>query len=141
MENKFAPYECQFTADDRKEFIAESITQLRKMSKLSQKEVASLLGVTQATYSTYERGRTEPPAEILVRLSYLFKTPVDVIVQVDRTAKTREDTQAQIDDLRQNMARLEEIKDGIPEQMQDIMKEMGALLNQVEKLNNSGALK
>lgn len=141
MENKFAPYKCQFTTEDRKEFIAESITQLRKMSKLSQKEVASLLGVTQATYSTYERGRTEPPAEILVRLSFLFKTSVDVIMQTDRTAKTREDTQAQIDDLRQQMAYLEQIKDSIPEQMQGVMGDLGALLNQVEKLNNSGLLK
>lgn len=141
MENRFAPYECQFTAEDRKQFIAESITQLRKRSGLSQKEVASLLGVTQATYSTYERGRTEPQAEILVRLSYLFKVPVDIIVQTDRTAKTREDTQAQIDDLRQHMANLEEIKDSIPEQMQGVMGELSALLNQVEKLNNSGALK
>lgn len=141
MDNKLTPYECQFSVEDRKQFISESITQLRKYAGYSQKEVAAWVGISQATYSAYERGRNEPPAEILVRLSYLFKTPVDVIVQVDRTAKTREDTQAQIDDLRQNMARLEEIKDGIPEQMQDIMKEMGALLNQVEKLNNSGALK
>lgn len=141
MENKLTPYECQFTVEDRKEFISESITQLRKMAKLSQKEVAAAVKVSQATYSAYERGRNEPPAEILVRLSYLFKTPVDVIMQTDRTAKTREDTQAQIDDLRQQMAYLEEIKDSIPEQMLDIMGDLGALLNQVEKLNNSGTPK
>ena len=141
MDNRLAPYECQFSLEDRKAFISESITQMRKIAKLSQKEVAAAVGVSQATYSAYERGRNEPPAEILVRLSFLFKTSVDVIMQTDRTAKTREDTQAQIDDLRQQMAYLEEIRDSIPEQMQGVMGELDALLNQVEKLNNSGALK
>lgn len=141
MDNRLSPYECQFSVEDRKEFISESITQLRKMARLSQKEVAAAVGVSQATYSAYERGRNEPPAEILVRLSFLFKTSVDVIMQTDRTAKTREDTQAQIDDLRQQMAYLEQIRDSIPEQMQGVMGDLGALLNQVEKLNNSGLLK
>jgi transcriptional regulator with XRE-family HTH domain len=108
------------------------------MSGLSQKEVAALLGMTQATYSTYERGRTEPPAEILVRLSYLFKTPVDVIVQTDRTALTREDAQAQIDDLRKQMEYLKGIKSENAGQMVEAIEALGALLNQVEKLNNSG---
>ena len=141
MENKLISYECQFSVEDRKQFIAESMTALRKRNKMSQKEVAACIGVSQATYSAYERGRNEPPAEMLVRLSFLFKTPVDVIMQTDRTAKTREDTQAQIDDLKQQMAYLQEIKDSIPEQMQGVMGELGALLNQVEKLNNSGSLK
>lgn len=137
MDNKFAPYECQFTAEDRKQFIAESITQLRKKSGLSQKEVASLLGTTQATYSTYERGRTEPPAEILVRLSYLFKAPVDVILQTDRTAKTREDAQVQINELKQQIAEFEKCKADMPEELQGLMGGLNLLLGQVEKLNNS----
>ena len=138
MENMLSPYESQFSADDRKQFIAESITQLRKAKNFSQKEVASWVGVSQATYSAYERGRNEPPAEILVRLSYLFKTPVDIIVQTDRTALTREGAQAQIDDLRKQMELLKDTRGENAEQMQEAIEALGALLNQVEKLNNSG---
>ena len=85
-----------FTIEERKKIISQTIADLRKLKGMSQKEVAAAIGVTQATYSTYERGRTEPPAEIIVRLSYLFDCPVDMIVQRDRQYRNAEELESQL---------------------------------------------
>ena len=143
MENMLAPYEGQFSQDERKQLIAQAINTLRKGKKYSQKEVAAALGITQATYSTYERGRTEPPAEILVRLAYLFGTSVDILVQKDRLAKTQGDVEKQIADLRKQ---IQECETQLAENSGDnpVAKEyltvMKGLLEQMERMNNSQML-
>ena len=143
MENMLAPYEGQFSQDERKQLIAQAINTLRKGKKYSQKEVAAALGITQATYSTYERGRTEPPAEILVRLAYLFGTSVDILVQKDRLAKTQGDVEKQIADLRKQ---IQECETQLAENGGDnpVAKEyltvMKGLLEQMERMNNSQML-
>lgn len=142
MDYTMEPYRKQFTVDDRKALIAQSIVQMRKGSGLSQKEVAAAVGVAQATYSAYERGRNEPPAEVLVRLSYLFKVPVDVLVQKERLHKTSDDAQRQIEELKQQLKDFEEqfAENGgdNPVAMQ-FLKAMGQLADQMELLNNSSA--
>lgn len=82
--NVLAPYEKQFDVVTRKEMVAQMLQELRKARDLQQKEVAEILGVSPQTYNGYEKGRNEPPVEILVRLSFLYSVPVDIIVQRDR---------------------------------------------------------
>lgn len=108
MEHTLAPYERQFSVEERKLMVAQTIGQLRKAKGLSQKETAALIGVTQATLSAYERGRNEPPVEIIVRLSYLFGCPVDILVQRDRLMRTSVDALEQLEDLRRKIAECEE---------------------------------
>ena len=98
MENKLAPYECQFTIEERKKITAHTLQELRKAKGYSQKEVASYIQVKPATFNTYETGRTEPPIEVLVRLSYLYQTPIDYLVQKDRQYRTATDLQALLDE-------------------------------------------
>ena len=142
MSNPFAPYECQFSEDERKRMIGQTVSSIRKGKNLSQKEVASMLGISQATYSTYERGRTEPPIEILVRLSYLFDCPVDILVQRDRLARTNEDAQKQIDELRRQLQECEEqmaANGGDNPVAQAFLESMNALLRETELLNGTAA--
>lgn len=141
MENKLTPYESQFSSDDRKQFIAESLIRLRKLKKYAQKEVAGWIGISQATYSAYERGRNEPPAEMLVRLSYLFGVSLDEIVQKARFAKTRADTQQEIDELKKYVEYLKEERDKIPGEMQEVLGNLSSVIEQVEKLNNADGMK
>ena len=89
-ENPFAPYELQFDVKERKAMVAEMITQLRKSTGYQQKEVASLLGISPQTYNGYEKGRNEPPIEILVRISFLYNMPMDILTQRDRQHKDGE---------------------------------------------------
>ncbi len=91
MEEMQLAYKGEFTVEQRKIMTAEVLQELRKARKLSQKEVAAHLNIPATTYNTYESGRTEPPIEILVRLSHLYGMPIDIIVQRDRTYTTAED--------------------------------------------------
>lgn len=106
MQNE-AKYNNLFTLEERKKIIAQSIGELRKAKGLSQKEVAGEIGVSQASYSAYERGRNEPPAEILVRLSYLFNCPVDILVQRDRLYRDASEALKQAEQYRAQIAQLE----------------------------------
>ena len=142
MDYTLAPYECQFSIDERKRMVAQCMAQLRKGKGLSQKEAAALIGVSQATYSAYERGRNEPPVEVIVRLSYLFDCPVDVLVQRDRLARTNEDAQKQIDELKRQLQECEEqmaANGGDNPVAQAFLESMNALLRQTEQLNSSAA--
>ena len=101
-------YNGEFTIEQRKIMTAQVLQELRKTQKLSQKEVAAKLNIPATTYNTYESGRTEPPIEILVRLSYLYGVPVDLIVQRDRTYRTADDVGRQLAEFRQRMAEFDQ---------------------------------
>ena len=107
MEEMQILYNGEFTNEERKLMTAQMLQELRKGKKLSQKEVAAHLNIPATTYNTYESGRTEPPMEILVRLSFLYEVSVDLIVQRDRTYKTADDVGRQLAEYREQMAGLE----------------------------------
>jgi transcriptional regulator with XRE-family HTH domain len=136
MVHKDLKYNNLFTVEERKKIIAQSMADLRKSTGLSQKEAAASIGISQATYSAYERGRNEPPAEILVRLSYLFKCPIDILVQRDRVYRDANDALKQVEQLHAQMLQLEEdmSKNGgeneTAKAMMEVMKKMGEALVQ-----------
>jgi len=57
------------------------LKQYRNNLKLSQQEVANIIGVSQKTYCNYESGVTEPSSEILVKLADLFHTSLDSLIR------------------------------------------------------------
>lgn len=89
-------YNNLFTQAERKDLIAQTLKILRNGKRLTQQEVAEKLDIQTQTYATYERGRNEPPAEILVRLSYLYDVPVDIIIQRDNVFKDKESIKNEI---------------------------------------------
>ena len=107
MEEMQLAYKGEFTVEQRKIMTAEALQELRKARKLSQKEVAAHLNIPATTYNTYESGRTEPPIEILVRLSHLYGMPIDIIVQRDRTYGTAEDVGRKMAAFKQDIAELD----------------------------------
>ena len=107
MENMQIAYNGEFTIEQRKIMTAQALQELRKGKKLSQKEVAAYLKIPATTYNTYESGRSEPPIEILVRLSHLYEMPIDIIVQRDRTYGTADDVCRQMADFKDQLAELD----------------------------------
>ena len=97
-------YNGEFTDEQRKIMTAQSLRDLRKLKKMSQKEVAAYLNIPATTYNTYESGRTEPPIEILVRLSYMYNVSVDIIVQRDRTFGSADDLIKKVEDYQKEVA-------------------------------------
>ncbi len=117
MYEKLKKYNYLYNKQERKELIARNIIELRKNARLQQKEVAELLKVQYQTYRNYESGASEPPAEMLVRLSKLYEKPVDIIIGADDYSKDKdkarkifEEQEREISELR---AKVEAEKDEI----------------------------
>lgn len=108
MDSTQNAYNGEFTIEERKAMTAQVLQQLRKGKKLSQKEVAAIVKIPATTYNTYESGRTEPPMEILVRLSYLYGVPVDFIVQRNRTFVTDDDINRQLAAYKEQIAEMDQ---------------------------------
>lgn len=81
---EYETYGKYFEVDERKKLVGEVLAGLRKVAKLSQKDLADYLDIKPGTYSTYENGTRECPAEIIVRLSILYDVPTDTLLQVSR---------------------------------------------------------
>lgn len=126
-------YNNLFTVEERKKIVAQTMGELRKAKGLSQKEVAAAIDVSQATYSAYERGRNEPPIEIIVRLSYLFGCPVDILVQKERLFRNAADVVKQAEQLTEE---IEQLKKAMAENGGD-NETAAKMLTLLEQLNNA----
>lgn len=107
---EFGLYNNNFDINERKELIAESLRELRVYAGLTQSELADKLGIKAGTYSTYENGTREAPAEIIVRLSILYGVSTDIILQVARYKKEQyvsteqiENFDSEIEELRKEL--------------------------------------
>ncbi len=56
------------------------IRALRKISNMSQQQVADLLGVERSTYSGYESGKSRPSAQKTKNLARIFRATVDSLL-------------------------------------------------------------
>ena len=107
---EFGLYNNNFDINERKELIAESLRELRVYAGLTQSELADKLVIKAGTYSTYENGTREAPAEIIVRLSILYGVSTDIILQVARYKKEQyvsteqiENFDSEIEELRKEL--------------------------------------
>ena len=63
--------------------LSDNMRFLRGKLKLSQQKVADQLKITRGRYAKYEDGSSEPPIEILMRVSKFFQVSIDLMVAVD----------------------------------------------------------
>lgn len=68
--------------NERPEYIrfGKNIARARKDLKLSQEHVASLLGVSQSTYASYETASRKVPLSIIVKLAEILKKTPDELL-------------------------------------------------------------
>ena len=60
---------------------------LREDKDLYQKDIASVLNMSQTRYSKYEVGTTDIPTDILKKLTYYYDTSIDYILCVTNEKK------------------------------------------------------
>ena len=53
---------------------------LRKKNNISQKDLSSLLGISQSLYSKYESGKKLVPIAILSKIAKFYNTSIDYII-------------------------------------------------------------
>ncbi len=58
----------------------QALIEQRKLNKLTQRQVALALGISQPSYIRYEKGQAEPTLENLVKLADLFDVSVDYLL-------------------------------------------------------------
>ncbi|REC62297.1 XRE family transcriptional regulator [Chryseobacterium pennae] len=63
--------------------LAENLRFLRNELQVSQQKVADALVITRGRYSKYEDGKTEPPIDILIKISRFYKISVDLLITLD----------------------------------------------------------
>ena len=56
------------------------IRDLREAKDLTQKQIASILGMSQTGYSKYETGENDIPTAILIQLSRFYDTSIDYLL-------------------------------------------------------------
>ncbi|MFD2555115.1 helix-turn-helix domain-containing protein [Sphingobacterium tabacisoli] len=63
--------------------LADNMRFLRGRRGLSQQRVADDLIITRSRYAKYEEGASEPPIELLQRISRYFQVSIDLLVGID----------------------------------------------------------
>lgn len=67
--------------------ISERLKAARKECRLTQQQVADVLGVDRSTYSYYELGHLKPSVAVLVKLSAMFNTDIAWLSGSERNAE------------------------------------------------------
>ena len=128
-ENK-KQYNNLYTIEERKTLISAQLLAIRTQHKFTQKEVAEAIGVKLGTYNAYEKQRSEPPAEIIVRLAYFYNVSTDEMLQKDNLMKDPEKSKEQLQEFTKALELLQkEVEQGNPE----------AIKTQSEILNKGGS--
>ncbi|MDB0439811.1 helix-turn-helix domain-containing protein [Clostridioides difficile] len=74
------------------ESLGDRISKLRKELDINQKELATKVGITEASLSRYENNLREPKSEIIVRLAKSLNTSTDYLLGINENTKiNRED--------------------------------------------------
>lgn len=60
----------------------QRIRDLREDNDLTQCQVATLLNISQSTYSRYENGELEIPIQTLIKLANYYNTSIDYLVNM-----------------------------------------------------------
>jgi len=64
-------------------FLSDNLRYLRAQKKWSQQQVANELIIGRGRYAKYEDGKSEPPLDILQRISYFYEVSIDLLIAVD----------------------------------------------------------
>lgn len=60
----------------------QRIRDLREDNDLTQHQIATLLNISQSTYSRYENGELEIPIQTLIKLANYYDTNVDYLINM-----------------------------------------------------------
>lgn len=60
--------------------LSERLKQLRTSQDLSQKQLTTIIGISERNYQRYEYGEREPVASVLIKLADYFNVSIDYLV-------------------------------------------------------------
>lgn len=66
----------------------ENLKAVRERNNISQKELASIIGVAKSTYSLYESGNREPNVQTIKKIADALNTSADVLLGINEQPHT-----------------------------------------------------
>lgn len=63
--------------------LSDKLREIRKEHKLTQQNIADVLGIDRTTYTVYELGTTTPSPSTLVKLSQIYNVTVGYLLDVE----------------------------------------------------------
>lgn len=82
--------------------IKTKLKELRKETKLTQKEVANILGISTTAYAGYEQGYREPSIDILIKICKFYNISSDYLIGIEDYDGTQINTKNYIHTLNNN---------------------------------------
>ncbi|HDT9276029.1 TPA: helix-turn-helix domain-containing protein [Listeria monocytogenes] len=67
------------------EYFGDKLKSLRKSKKMTQAELASKIGVSKWSVTSYEQGRTSPSVEVLIKICETLDTSSDYMLGISDT--------------------------------------------------------
>lgn len=61
--------------------VAENLKSIRKEHKLTQQDIANVLGIDRSTYAFYETGKTTPSVTTLYKLAEVYNVPIERFIE------------------------------------------------------------
>ena len=71
------------------EVLRKRLKELRLYKKISQKELAKIIGTNNSSICDWECGRTEPSIEFIVKLSLFFEVSSDYLLGIENEDGTK----------------------------------------------------
>ena len=69
--------------------LGQRLQEQRTLKNLSQKQVASAIGVSASVISNYESGERTPSLEILISLAHLYHCSTDCLLGIDKSGTVK----------------------------------------------------
>ena len=77
--------------------IAESLKRFRKEFKVTQKQIADVLGIKQQSYAPYETKNVMPSAAVIVKLATAFNVSADYLLGLTNEPHSMVESSAPVD--------------------------------------------
>ncbi len=67
--------------------LAEQLKHLRDYNAVTQREIADALCIDRSTYAYYEKGKTQPPLFMLMKLAQLYDVTTDYLLGIQKAER------------------------------------------------------
>ena len=75
--------------------LGEKLLRLRKEMKMTQDDVAKILGMSRTSFSKYENGNSAPPLQVLRKISAIYNVGLEYLIFDENTSIRLNDSQSE----------------------------------------------
>ena len=75
--------------------LGEKLLRLRKEMKMTQDDVAKILGMSRTSFSKYEKGNSAPPLQVLRKIAAIYNVGLEYLIFDENTSIRLNDSQSE----------------------------------------------